>query len=477
VQCCVNWPGILLVKAFIISILARNVPLKPCRGCAVSRSGGLRMTEDIHLGERRLQPPTIDESLDQILNSSRFKGSAQLQTLLKYIVEGSINGHSDALKERIIGIDVFGRKSDYDTADDPIVRSRVGLLRKRLAQYYESEESRGSTVQIVIPNGSYRPTFIFRPEDSAAVSERHPASLLQDAVPHAAQENPEPETAHSVPRSSSAVWWLVLGVTACVLCVLALAAWAINAKWQKSELYLVWAPILENKRGVLLYTGTINPVYLPSEGNAARTSPASDQELPATSPSPLQERPSASTSDLVPLRDGLVPPGDIMADMKVAVLLNTYNRNLSLRYGSGLPFVDLKGSPTILIGAYDNYWTMELARDLPFFFDRGGRIRERGGKHRVWSSLARTDSTISEDYAVIFRLLDSKAGGPIIAISGLTTCGTQAAAEFMTDPLQLRKLASIPRNALESKNLEFVLHASLVNCTPTSVDIVGQQVW
>ncbi len=122
------------------------------------------MTEGSHLVERQLHLSNIDESLDQILSSSRFKGSAQLQTLLKYIVEGSIQGHDDALKERIIGIDVFGRKSDYDTADDPIVRSRVGLLRKRLAQYYESEESRGSTVQIVIPNGSYRPSFIFRPE-------------------------------------------------------------------------------------------------------------------------------------------------------------------------------------------------------------------------------------------------------------------------------------------------------------------------
>jgi hypothetical protein len=163
--------------------------------------------------------------------------------------------------------------------------------------------------------------------------------------------------------------------------------------------------------------------------------------------------------------------------MKVAALMNTYSRNLSLRTGSGLPFVDLQGSPTVLIGAYDNYWTMNLSRDLPFFFDRGGRIRERGGQHRVWSSVARADSTISEDYAVVFRLLDSKAGGPVIAIAGLTTCGTQAAAQFVTDPGQFKKLAGIPRDSLARKNLEFILRTSLVNCTPTSVSIVAQQVW
>jgi hypothetical protein len=47
----------------------------------------------------------------------------------------------------------------------------------------------------------------------------------------------------------------------------------------------------------------------------------------------------------------------------------------------------------------------------------------------------------------------------------------------MTDPTQLKKLSGIARSSLEHKNLELVLHASLENCTPTSVDIVGQQVW
>jgi hypothetical protein len=189
------------------------------------------------------------------------------------------------------------------------------------------------------------------------------------------------------------------------------------------------------------------------------------------------EEQTLTAGEFVPVQGGLVPPGDIAADLKVAALMNTYNRNLSMRSGSGLPFVDLQGSPTILIGAYDNYWTMSLAGDLPFFFDRSGRIRERSGQHRVWSSMARADNTISEDYAIVFRLLDSKSGGPVIAIAGLTTCGTQAAAQFATDPTQLKKVASIPRSALERKDLEFVLRTSLVNCTPTSVDIVAQQYW
>jgi hypothetical protein len=427
------------------------------------------MAEDPNFGDRHLHSSNIDESLDQILRSARFKDSMQLQTLLKYIVEKSLGGHDDALKERIIGIEVFGRKSDYDTADDPIVRSRVGQLRKRLTQYYESDEARGSKVQIVIPNGSYRPMFVFRP----VANNRSKTVATQDqpqAVSDGAEENA------FVPKSSRAIRWRTWAIGAAVCCALLLAAWGAVAKWRNSELYLLWAPILESKKTVLLYTGTIS-AYLPSDDYANRTRPPGDQDLPASDPSSPLPGQTPTASELVPFPDGLAPQGDISADLKVAALMNTYNRNFSLRSGLNLPFVDLKGSPAVLIGAYDNHWTINIARDLPFFFDRAARIRERGGQHRVWSSVARADNTITEDYAVVFRLLNSKGGGPVLAIAGLTTCGTQSAAEFVTDPVQLRKLSSISRSALGRKNVEFVLRASLINCTPTSVDIVAQETW
>jgi hypothetical protein len=356
------------------------------------------MTEGLHVEERHMESAIVDESLDHILHSLRFKESPQLQALLKYIVEKSLAGQHEVLKERIIGMEVFGRKSDYDTADDPIVRSRVGLLRKRLAQYYASEESRGSEVEVVIPNGTYRPTFVLRPGARIGSRGGPIQNEPQLTVYHEIKETPEVQIAPPIPRLSSAASWRVWGMAAAV-CALLLAAWATVARWQKSELNLLWEPIFESKKTVLLYTGSINPVYLPSGDPIDRANSSSDQELPAQEPSlsPLDE-PALPIARFVPLRDGLAPPGDIAADMKVAALMNTYSRNLSLRTGSGLPFVDLQGSPTVLIGAYDNYWTMNLSRDLPFFFDRGGRIRERGGQHRVWSSVARADSTISEGF-------------------------------------------------------------------------------
>jgi hypothetical protein len=89
----------------------------------------------------------------------------------------------------------------------------------------------------------------------------------------------------------------------------------------------------------------------------------------------------------------------------------------------------------------------------------------------------RIKRTITEDYAIICRFFNSKTGAPVIALAGTTTCGTRAASEFLADPVSMKKLAIIPRNAWEQKNLELVLHAPLVNCNPTSVEIVAQQAW
>jgi hypothetical protein len=98
----------------------------------------------------------IDEALERILNSSSFSSSRQAQQLLRYLVEKSLQEDDSALKERIIGIEVFGRKPDYNTGDDPIVRARIGDIRKRLAQYYLNEESSQVRIQLSIPPGSYR---------------------------------------------------------------------------------------------------------------------------------------------------------------------------------------------------------------------------------------------------------------------------------------------------------------------------------
>ena len=120
-----------------------------------------------------------------------------MQSLLHHLVERTLDGQEDRLKERLIGIDVFGRPSDYNTGDDPIVRLRVGDVRKRLAQYYQSDESRGAALEINIPPGSYLVHF----QDRTAEAANHGAAEIS-LDPALAVDSPQ----HTHPRTLPLAW-------------------------------------------------------------------------------------------------------------------------------------------------------------------------------------------------------------------------------------------------------------------------------
>src|SRR5438309_3256032 len=112
--------------------------------------------------------PQIAVHAEDILCSGPFRTSRQCQDLFRYVVEHSLAGSDDSLRERVIGIEVFGRAPDYDTADDPVVRLRAADIRKRLAQYYQAGKNEPGTWKIEIPTGSYKAQF-HRTEGSAPI--------------------------------------------------------------------------------------------------------------------------------------------------------------------------------------------------------------------------------------------------------------------------------------------------------------------
>jgi hypothetical protein len=95
--------------------------------------------------------------LEHILASAPFRNSRRASAMLRYAVERALAGDTETLKERTIGIEVFGRPAGYDTATDHIVRSTAGDVRRRLAQYYQ--ESGAGGLRIEFAPGSYVPNF------------------------------------------------------------------------------------------------------------------------------------------------------------------------------------------------------------------------------------------------------------------------------------------------------------------------------
>jgi TolB-like protein len=101
----------------------------------------------------------VCEQLARIVNSPGFISSPRLCRFLTHIVNRTIHGDLDSLKEFSIAMEVFDRTSDYDPNIDAIVRVEARRLRAKLKEYYEEGAGGSDPVLIALRPGSYVPIF------------------------------------------------------------------------------------------------------------------------------------------------------------------------------------------------------------------------------------------------------------------------------------------------------------------------------
>src|ERR1700750_514576 len=100
--------------------------------------------------------------LAAIIASSSFRTSPKSCEFLRYVVELTLDGRVDSLKERSIGMDLLGRDSSYDPNTDATVRVRAVEVRKRLNSFY-AKQPPVSGYRIELLPGSYLPKFVPAP--------------------------------------------------------------------------------------------------------------------------------------------------------------------------------------------------------------------------------------------------------------------------------------------------------------------------
>lgn len=96
----------------------------------------------------------IAPQITRILNSSTFNKSERMRTLLIYLVEQSLHGAPEKLKEYAIGVDVFKKEVSFDPRMDTTVRTEARRLRSKLDEYYRTA-SEDDVIEIELPKGSY----------------------------------------------------------------------------------------------------------------------------------------------------------------------------------------------------------------------------------------------------------------------------------------------------------------------------------
>src|ERR1035441_9741864 len=124
-----------------------------------------------------IEAPKVREQLERLLAHPLFANSKRYPALLAYTVEQTLLGNAAELKERSIGVEVFGRSPTYDANSDPVVRITAGEVRKRLTQYYY-EPSHRSELLIELPTGSYVPAFRAPEREAQPEVELAPEEIL-----------------------------------------------------------------------------------------------------------------------------------------------------------------------------------------------------------------------------------------------------------------------------------------------------------
>ena len=105
-----------------------------------------------------LTSEAIRDALNRVLSSDAFVASRQQGRFLSYVIDETLAGRSDRLKEHALAVDVFGKGQDFDPRLDSIVRVEASRLRSKLRRYYQTEGS-GDSIMIEIPKGRYVPVF------------------------------------------------------------------------------------------------------------------------------------------------------------------------------------------------------------------------------------------------------------------------------------------------------------------------------
>jgi len=421
----------------------------------------------------REQAAEVMTELAAILASDSFSSSKRCQDFLEFVVKHALAGDYESLTERFLGVELFGRAVDYETATDSIVRVRANDVRRRLAQYYSSQ----SVVQVRIEliAGGYVPEFHWRSEDkvdpalgseSTSSAGQIPVShTFEDLLPVAGTEGARPRPG-IIPRHSKVFWWscAAAGVVLAMLSALILRP-------RPSNLDRFWQPVIEAPSSPILSLPTTNTFQL--EPNAM-------QQFSQLKPG---ESMRLGLGDVQDFHNWHTSLPVLQATVAVALALERKGKTPIIRVGTDLRMDELRGHPIIAIGSFSNPWTQQNVAGLRFTFDRGSsdreapRITDTLNPQRSWSLPHIYPEAQAKDYAIVTRTFDPVTREPFVSLAGLHSFGNQIAGEFVAQESSWNEVARRAPNGWAKMNLQIVLETNIVGTTPSSPRIVGLYFW
>jgi hypothetical protein len=388
--------------------------------------------------------------VERIFQSKTFRSSDVLRHLLSYLVDASLAGTADELKEYTVAVDALGRPSSYDPRQESAVRMQVGRLRQKLAEYYRTEGAEDPIV-IDLPKGGFRVVFETRkfPLEAAAAAE-------------AGIDVPLDEPAEQGWRKREVVLALALLVA---LCSTAFFAWrsfrtflpATNSSAESvvpwtPEIQQLWDPILSSNRPLVVCIATPLSVLIPGFGIVREFSVNDWEDVPKSKG--IDALKQALHAPTVQPTFGYTGVGTASAALLLGQFLGARQKSLVVTRANLLSLPELMEENVVFLGPLtgdreiralrvdqeillepDGIRNLHPKPGEPSFIPEGtGLASPAGAKKPGEDSL--------DTYSLISRVPGLRGKGQILSLSGNQISSVMAGAQALTDPSVAKMLVS-----------------------------------
>jgi hypothetical protein len=442
--------------------------------------------------ERRI--PSVIESdedlelfrqhLKEIIEGTAFRGSQRSAQFLAYVVEQAIAGQCNTLKERTIGVELFGRSPTYDTGEDAIVRVTASDVRRRLLQHY-GRFGAASEFRISLPPGHYVPEIVRESRPPAA------APPLETVSPHSRATDADTEIAPASPAAKSlrSPTWRPFLALVVVLCAVNLLAWLIVYRHRNQSepnpavAVLPWTVLLHNSRPTMLVS---------SDPNIGEIQRLTDEPVSIS---------DYANQIYIPPRNSLSPEllhfahdvlrGDKAANVDVGVVANvaelaqrTGGGRLAIRAARNLRLDELDTENNfIFIGSpLTDPWTrlFDDHLDFRFVYDKAAHTEfivnahPRVGEAATYVPTAKGFAT-GQSFATVSFIGNPNHSGQVLMLAGLNAEGTKVTGELATHLADLSGVLSRcgidPKEQLQ--HFQLLLRLSMMAGSPTRWDVLA----
>jgi hypothetical protein len=432
----------------------------------------------------------LRQHLEELTNGEAFQASPRSQQFLRYIIEKSIRGDFESLKERVIGVELFQRPASFDTGEDSIVRVTASDVRKRLLQHY-GRYGQESEIRLAIPSGSYIPEVTWTPTESTVLTEPTeipkvvPVQLVEPKIEEPFLNETQLGQGRFSFRAKSI---LILAA----LLLLASAFWlgyyvqthqAISAR----QSILPWSVFLHP--GHTLQIIASDPDFATEQGLTNDSASLADYGNGNYIPENAPISPELRTFCLKYLRGFKAADIDVPIAANITSFARPAAERISIRPARALRLRDFHTDDDfVLLGSpVSNPWS-DLFRDqLDFRFVAGKNSTPESienihpqGKESVFYSpnvteFSSTQPSTGIEFAIVAFVENPNQSGQVLLIAGTGPEGTEAAGRLVTNLPELsRALRGCNINPQgPSQHFEMLLKIGIMNGSFSSSDVIA----